>query len=133
MYLRQYYPHIKIFQQFSLNSSYLDSLYPSFNTPKIKDKRVLSFVQKQQYRLYIITFSINISVFFSYTKNASLQTCISFWKGNSTTWDGQIPLWKCSSPINLNLFNSVSSKEFLSMITSAFTVDWNYIYKKKNG
>ena len=44
--------------------------YSSSPTPIIKDKRVLSFCGKTvEQRFFIVTFSINMSVFFSYTKN----------------------------------------------------------------
>ena len=56
-----------------------------WNTLLIKDKKVPIFVQKYQYKLLIITFSINISLFFSYgviQKVRSLETS-SFWPPSS--------------------------------------------------
>ena len=78
------------------------------NVPIIKDKKVLSFSI-----IFIFTFSINVSVFFSYTMNIPFWTHWTFWKRNSAIWDCKIALWKCSSsPITPNLFNAVTSNDF---------------------
>ena len=43
-------------------------------------------------------------------------------KGNSATCHSEFPLCKCSSSITQNLFNSVTSNDFQSMVTSGFTL-----------
>ena len=72
------------------------ALFPTLLQLRIKE---YEFLCKKKHRFFIITLSINIPVFFSYTKNPILITYWSFWKGNLTTWDGKITFWKCSSTI----------------------------------
>ena len=90
---------------------YLDSYRPLLlphrfpNTPIIKDKSwVFSLLKLRKF--FIITFSINISVFFSNTINCILLNILKFWKGKSVTWDD----------------NSVTCNDFQSMITSGFSL-----------
>ena len=53
----------------------------------------------------------------------------SFWKGNSAIWDGKIPFWKSDGHITPNFFNSATSNDFKSKITSVFSLK---LCKKEN-
>ena len=81
----------------------------------------------QQYRFFIITFSINTSTFFSHKKTYPFENAED---KKSATWDSMILSWKCSGSITPNLFNSVTSNDFKPMKTSVFSLK---LCKKEKG
>ena len=84
MYTKQLHLYNKIFQWPSSDSIYLDTLlfwHPFTSAPIINDKRVPRFCGKRQYKFFIITFSINVSVFFSPAAKQILLTIMKFFKG----------------------------------------------------
>ena len=99
---------------FSPNFINLDFLHPhSFpNTPKIKNKSIKNFFAKKQYRFFI-TLSINISVFFFYTKKPILLNILKilkeeFSRGAATNnglggrgWQVQIGIFFCIVSTNV--------------------------------